>query len=122
MIKYSKSPDIDGMIQDISRRLDIPHDLSRIACVRSTGSKSRYTLARCHTISRAVQAGLGIKAHYIIEIVSENFDSLDNEEKIKTLIHELMHIPKAFGGGFKGHRHVNRRAVEKMYGMYTQRH
>lgn len=117
-MRYDKAPDVEALIKEISGKLGIKHDTSRIACVRSTGSKSKYTLARCHTISRAVQAGLGIKAHYIIEILSENFDRLGNEEKIKTLIHELMHIPKAFGGGFRGHRHVNRRAVEKMYEMY----
>ncbi len=118
MIKYEKAPDIESSVRDISGRLDIRHDLTRIACIRSRGSKSRYVLARCHTISRAVQAALGLEAHYIVEIVSENFDNLGEEEKVKTLIHELMHIPKAFGGGFKGHRHVNRRAVEKMYEKY----
>ena len=120
MIKYYKAAEIEILVNEISNRLDIRHDLSRIVCIRSIGSKSRHTLARCHTISKAVQTGLDLKAHYIIEIISENFDKLNNEEKIKTLIHELMHIPKAFGGGFKGHRYVNKRTVEKMYENYRQ--
>jgi predicted metallopeptidase len=118
MIKYSRAPEIEEQIREISEKLLLSHDVSRIPCVRSTGSKSRYILARCHTMSRAVQTGLGLDAHYVIEIVSENFDKLDEEEKTKTLIHELMHIPKAFGGGFKGHRHVNKRAVESMYRQF----
>jgi predicted metallopeptidase len=120
MIKYFKAPDINEQIKDITEKLGIKYDLSRIPCVRSRGSASRYILARCHTISRAVQTGLEMKAHYIIEIVSENYDKLPEDEKVKTLIHEIMHIPKAFGGGFKGHRHVNKRAVDKLYREYVE--
>ena len=108
------------MVREIVRRLKINHDLNRVVCIKSTGSKSRRTLARCHTISRAVQTGLDLKPHYVIEVVSENFDKMHEESKVKTLIHELMHIPKAFGGGFKGHRYVNRRSVEKMYENYKR--
>lgn len=117
-MKYSKAPEIEARMKDVFDRLDMPHDISRIVCIRSVGSKSRRTLARCHSISRAVQTALDIKAHYVIEIVSENFDGLSEEDKTKTIIHELMHIPKAFGGGFKGHGVVNRRAVEEMYRKY----
>jgi predicted metallopeptidase len=114
-MKYSKAPDIDGQVQEIACRLGMPHDISRVICIRSIGSKSRRTLARCHSLSRAVQTALGIQAHYVIEVISENYDKLPEDEKTKTLIHELMHIPRAFGGGFKGHRVVNRRAVDEMY-------
>ena len=117
-MKYSKAPDIESEVQKISGRLGMPHDISRVICVRSTGSKSRRTLARCHSMSKAVQTALGIEAHYVIEVVSENFDRLPEDEKTKTLIHELMHIPKTFGGGFKGHRVVNRKSVEQMYSRY----
>ena len=117
-MKYCKAPEIESRMKDVFDKLDMQHDISRIVCIRSTGSKSRRTLARCHSISRAVQTALDIKAHYIIEVVSENFDKLSEEDKIKTIIHELMHIPKAFGGGFKGHRIVNRKAVEEMYKRY----
>ena len=117
-MKYSKAPDIEIQVQEISGRLNMPHDISRVICIRSIGSKSGRTIARCHSVSRAVQTALEINAHYVIEVLSENFDRLPEDEKTMTLIHELMHIPKAFGGGFKGHRVVNRRAVEKMYVRY----
>ena len=117
-MKYSKALDIESRVKHIFGKLNMPHDISRIICIRSIGSKSRHTLARCHTISKAVQTALGIKAHYVIEVISENFDRLPEEDRTKTLIHELMHIPKAFGGGFKGHGVVNRRTVEEMYKIY----
>ncbi len=121
MIKYYKAPDIEMTVREVFAKLGMDHDISRVACIRSRGSQSRRTLARCHTISKAVQTGLDIKAHYVIEVISENFDKLSDEEKVKTIIHELMHIPKAFGGGFKGHGYVNRRTVDGMYSKFKSR-
>ncbi len=115
-IEYHRAPDIEDEIFGIVGRLGLNHvNLSRVVCIRSIGSKSRNTLARCHTISRIVQESLGIGAHYIIEVISEQFDKLPQEDKIKTLIHELLHIPKAFGGGFRHHDFVNHRTVNKLY-------
>ena len=89
--------------------------LDRVLCVRSRGSKARRTLARCHALPRIIQAALGVKSHYVIEVISEQFDKLKEEEQTKTLLHELLHIPKAFGGGFKGHGFVNKRKIDKLY-------
>jgi predicted metallopeptidase len=60
---------------------------------------------------------LNTKAAYLIEVISEKFDKLSEEEKTKTIIHELMHIPKAFGGGFKHHDFVTSRNVDKIYSV-----
>jgi len=115
-IKYEKAMDLETQIIKIARKLEMNHiDLSRVVCVRSYGSKSRRTLARCHTTSRIMQKALNIKAHYVIEVITEKYDKLSDEEKVKTLIHELMHIPKAFRGGFRHHDHVTERNVNKMY-------
>lgn len=49
---------------------------------------------------------------------ARKFDKLNNREKMKTLIHELMHIPKTFSGALlshKGPHHaINDREVEKI--------
>jgi predicted metallopeptidase len=38
------------------------------------------------------------------------------EDKEKTLIHELMHIPGGFSGGFRPHKgYVERKMVEEVY-------
>lgn len=120
MIKYFRSVDLEEKIIEISRKLDLTHvDLKRVIGIKSEGSKSKYTLARCHVLPRIMQKALGIKTHYIIEIISENFDKLSEEEKVKTIIHELLHIPKSFKGGFRHHTpHVNKRIVDKMYNIY----
>ena len=121
MIEYRRDEKIQNKLVLIARKLAFNWiDLERVIAVRSHGSKSRRTLARCHALSRIMQESLGIRGHYVIEIISENFDKLSEEDKVKTLIHELMHIPGKMGGGFRHHRnHVTRKAVDRMYGMLT---
>jgi len=120
MITYRRDTEIDERLIEIVKKLNMRHiDISRVVALSSRGTKSRRVIARCHVLSRAFQEALGIDAHYVIEIVSEQYERLDEEEKTKTLIHELMHIPKAFGGGFRHHGdYVTRRNVEMMYNQY----
>jgi predicted metallopeptidase len=120
MIKYERSLDIQERIMLIASKLGMKHDLSRVICVRSRGSSASRTLARCHALPRIMQLALNTKAVYVIEVISEQFDKLSREEQDKVLVHELMHIPKKFGGGFRFHRpYVTRAEVEKMYRKYA---
>jgi predicted metallopeptidase len=123
MIEYERDPDIDNTVREIASTLGMRHlDLSRVICMRSYGSKSRRVLARCHVMPRIMQKALGTGAYYLIEVVSENFEKLQDDDKTRTLIHELMHIPHSFGGGFRHHgNHVTRRNVESMYRELVRR-
>jgi predicted metallopeptidase len=117
MIRYELAPDIEAQLRRIARRLKMDHiDLSRVKGIRSYGSSSVGVIARCHALPKVMQLALDIQAHYVIEILSEAYNRLPKEEQVKILIHELMHIPETFGGGFRMHRdHVTRRNVEKLY-------
>lgn len=119
MIKYELAPEILLKLRGIAKKINMEHvNFAGVYAVRSRGSQSRGTIARCHALSKIWQKCLEIKAVYIIEIISERFDKMSQEEQDKTLIHELMHIPKCFGGGFKHHNIVNSRNVEKLYKLY----
>jgi predicted metallopeptidase len=122
MIRYELAEDVGTKIRDILRKLHMTHvDGSRIVCVRSKGSRSRRVIARCHGFSKIMQVALKQKPHYVIEVLSERFDKLSREEQTKVLIHELMHIPHSFGGGFRAHKpHVTRKNVERMYKRFLQ--
>jgi predicted metallopeptidase len=111
------APDIESKLKRISRRLKMNHiDLDRVKGVRSFGSTGKGVIARCHALPKVMQLALGINAHYVIEILTENYERLSREEQTKILIHELMHIPETFGGGFRMHRdYVTRRNVERLY-------
>ena len=120
-MKYIYAEDIQKISEEISRLL-FPHvKLERMKCFRSHGSSSRGTIARCHTIGKLLQKAMGTEAFYALEFISERFDKLPEEEKIKTIIHELMHIPHTFGGGFRHHDHVCERNVNNSYRTYKEK-
>jgi len=118
MIKYEFAPDLQEKAEEISKIL-FPHIIiERIKCFRSYGSSTKGTIARCHALGKVLQKAIGVEAHYALEFLAERFDKLDEKEKIKIIIHELMHIPKTFGGGFKHHDHVSDKNVELHYSTY----
>src|SRR3989344_3666125 len=105
-MKYEFAPDIQLRVEEIVKTLNLSHViLDRVKCLRSSGSSTRNTLARCHTIGKAMQKAMGINAFYTIEFL-KRFDKLAKEEQDKVIIHELLHIPKSFGGGFRQHDYV----------------
>ena len=119
---YNDALDVKERCGKIISALDMNHvDISRVAFMRSKGTSTRNTVARCHGLSRVMQIGMNIKAFYVIEVISELFDRLSDEDQTKVLIHELMHIPKNFGGGFRHHDYVCGREVDKMYKIYCER-
>ena len=119
-IRYEHSSIIESKVADIVEKLNMNHiDLNRVKCLKSYGSKAKRTIARCHALSKIWQNSLNLKGHYIIEVISENYDNLPYDEKEKVLIHELLHIPFSMGGGFKHHKnYVTRERVERLHKEY----
>jgi predicted metallopeptidase len=122
MIQYVLGEDINLRVQEIIRKLKMTHiDETRVICVRSKGSGSRRVIARCHGLPRIMQVALTREPHYVIEILSERFDRLSREDQTKVLIHEILHIPHCFGGGFRAHKpYVTRAKVQKMYDEFMK--
>jgi predicted metallopeptidase len=120
-IRYEIAEDIQTRFADIVRTLGLHHiDLDKVVCVRSRGSSARRIIARCHGMSKVLQVALRIKAFYVLEFISERFDRLSEMDQTRTIIHELMHIPKNFGGGFRFHDHVTARNVQAMLDTYLR--
>lgn len=122
MIEYHPAEDIDLRVREILRKLKLIHiDGTRLVCLRSKGSGSRRVVARCHGLSRIMQMALNEKPHYVIEVLSERFDRLSLEDQTKVLIHEILHIPHSFGGGFRAHKpFVTRAKVQRMYDEFIR--
>lgn len=101
---YEVAPDVQRDLEEIVRLLpdDFGHvDARRVVCFRSRGSTARI-YARIWSLPGIWQAALGIEAHYVVEVV-ERYDRQPKEEREKTLLHELMHIPKTFSGALVPH-------------------
>ncbi len=122
-LKYLKAPDVKRLVDEIIDNLDFFHVVPQeVHCFRSKGSKSKRIIARIHGLGRIWQTALGLPPAYVIEVLSERYDRLSQEDKEKTLIHELMHIPKGFSGGFRPHKgYISRKIVEKMHKEYTKK-
>ena len=118
-IRYEDAPDLHKRMAEIVRVLRMEHvDLTRVGCLRSFGSKSRGTIARCHALGKVMQKTMGVDAHYAIEFL-EKFDKMEKKEQDKVIIHELMHIPKSFGGGFRHHDFVSDGNIDALYGKFS---
>ena len=74
-IKYELAEDIMKRLFQITQVLGMEHvKLSGVYAIRSRGSGSSRTIARCHALSKIWQLALGIDAVYLIEVLSEKFD------------------------------------------------
>jgi len=121
-MEFDRAPDIQDKINAILQSLTFPHiDKGRVICFRSFGSTSRAR-ARIWSFPRIWQLALGVKSHYIIEVLSEKFDKLNKDDQTRVLIHELLHIPKTFSGALVPHRRrgscIDYRSVESLFNQY----
>ena len=122
-LKYLEAPDVKQLVDKIIDSLDLSHVVPRsVHCYRSKGSKSKRIIARIHGFGKIWQKAVGLPPAYIIEVISERYDRLSQEDKEKTLIHELLHIPKGFKGGFRPHKgYISRRRIDSLHREYTKK-
>ncbi len=103
-IKFREAPDVHLLIREIVNGLGFDYiNPELVVCFRSVGTRSSAVHARCWSLPRIWQQALQVKPHYVIEVISEKYDSLNDNDKRKLLIHELLHIPKSFKGGLRPH-------------------
>jgi len=123
-MNWYPAPEIKERIAAILPHLNLAHiDSDRLILFRSYGSKGR-AIARIWSLPTVWQLALNIKPQYVIEVISERFDKMREEDQDRTLIHELMHIPKTFSGALVAHKgphhRINHKTVEILYQQYLQ--
>lgn len=118
---FEFAPDISLEIKKTVDKLNLNYiEVDKIICFRSSGSSSRAR-ARIWSLPRIWQMALHVDAHYCIEVLSERYDKLSQDEKQRTIIHELLHIPKNFSGALVPHRTRYGRletSVEKLFKIF----
>ncbi len=117
-MKYKKAPDVKKVIDLLVKQLEFNHIKKRnVHCIRSFDAKTR-AYARIWGMAKLFKEVAGLEPHYIVEVIAKRFDRLSEKDQVKTLIHELMHIPKTFSGALLSHRgphhRINDREVEKL--------
>jgi predicted metallopeptidase len=102
-IDWVDAPDIKLRIVYLVSTINLDWvDTNKIKCFRSTNANTR-AYARIWGLSRIWQQALNIPPSYVIEVISEKFDRLNEEEQDKILLHEIAHIPKNFSGSLVPH-------------------
>lgn len=133
-MKVEDAPDVKERIRKVVKGLGMSHiNCERLVCFRSRGSKSN-AIARIWSLPKIWQKALKVEPHYVIEAVSERYDKMGEDDKDRTMIHELLHIPKTFSGAVVSHKtsqfdgqggHVkkliNSRTVEKIFELYRSK-
>jgi predicted metallopeptidase len=117
-MQYKLAPEIKRQVRVLIKELKFTHvKPNQIWCIRSFDAKTR-AYARIWGMSRLFHEVAGLPPTYIIEVINQHFEKLSERDKLKTLIHELMHIPKTFSGALLSHRgphhRINDREVEKI--------
>lgn len=117
-MKYALAPEIKAKIEVLVEKLQFTHiKTAQVHCIRSFDAKTR-AIARIWGMSRLFKEVAGLDPHYIIEVNAKRFDKQSSRDQMKTLVHELMHIPKNFSGALLSHRgryhQINDREVEKI--------
>ena len=117
-MKYEIALDVKERVDELVDSLELVHVRKlQVHCIRSFDVKTRAT-ARIWGMAKLFKEVVGLEPHYIIEVNSKVFDKLSERDQLKTLVHELMHIPKTFSGALLNHRgryhEINDRAVNKL--------
>ncbi|MBI2195639.1 MAG: metallopeptidase [Candidatus Levybacteria bacterium] len=119
-LEWEKAADVEGIIKELLSVLELPHiDSKRIFSFRTKGSKSR-AYARIWAMPKVFQKALSIEPAYVIEVLSKYFDKLNEDEKRKVLIHELLHIPKNFSGALLQHKSRNRHLEKNADSLFKE--
>lgn len=117
-MNYKPAPEIKRQIRVLIKSLNYTHiKPNQVWCIRSFDANTK-AIARIWGMAKLFHEVVGIKPNYIIEVNAKRFDKMSDRDKIKTLIHELMHIPKTFSGALLSHRgphhEINDREVERI--------
>lgn len=119
-MQWEEAPDLHEDIDSIVVKLKLDYiKTDRIFCFRTTGSSSR-AYARIWSFPKIFQRVLQIEPAYVIEMVCEHTGRIDNEKKIRILIHELLHIPKNFSGSLLPHRYGNKTIDKEVNRLYKE--
>jgi len=123
-IIWQEAPDVKKRLTYIVSSLGIKSlNIKRIFCLRSTNSKTR-AYARIWGLTSIWQQVLKIKPCYIVEVISEKYDNLEQNQKDRILLHELNHIPKNFSGALVPHfrrgKRSFKRKLEELVSLYVK--
>lgn len=114
-VSWKLAPDIKKRSHELIVQFDLDWiRFDRVFFYRSIDSKAK-AYARTWGLPKLWQRSLKVEPSYMIEVLSEHFDKLNEMEQDKIILHELSHIPKTFSGALLPHtKHTKGSFHEKL--------
>lgn len=121
-IDWQKAPDVKRRVNFLIKEINLDRlKNTKIICFRSTNANTP-AIARIWGLSKIWQLALEEKPAYILEVISEKFDRLNQKDQDKVLLHEFVHIPKNSSGSLLPHIRSGKRSfhgkLKKLYESY----
>ncbi|VVB74269.1 Uncharacterised protein [Candidatus Tiddalikarchaeum anstoanum] len=123
-LDFIRADEAEQKMKDLVETLGWDHiNTEFVRCVFSKNSTSR-ALARIWSTPRIFTAAFNSSPKYVIELLYSKYLNLNEDDKVKVLIHELLHIPKTFSGALKPHIEMNPtldcKRVDEWYRQYRE--
>ncbi len=120
-INWEDAKDIQKRINFLIKKVPIDWVTPKnIYAFRSINANTR-AYARIWGLGRIWQQALDLEPSYVIEVISEKFDHLSQDQKDEILLHEIAHIPKNFSGSLMPHKRRGKGNFhDKLKQMITQ--
>lgn len=123
-MKWVKDNNLQKQLEGVVKQIGFDHiPVKNVHCYRTYESKAR-AYARIWAFPKIFQEVLNVEPAYIVEVISEKYDRLSPDEKVKVIIHELLHIPRNFSGSLLPHKFGNKRIdreVDRLYKMMREK-
>ncbi len=108
-----RAEDVRALAEEINRKVNLGLELSKVEFLRSKGARTT-AVARTLSLPPQWRFVLGEDKLYIVEVISEKFDTLECVDKAFVILHELLHIPRKMGGGLRNHNSKEFKRVRKL--------
>jgi len=125
-LKFQRALGEEEILKDIIEKLGWNYlNTEQIRCVYSKNTSTSRVLGRIWSTPRIFSEVFETKPLYVIELIDKRYSKLSEKDKIKVLIHELLHIPKTFSGALSPHnkmaKTLNCKTVDALFDEYLKR-
>ncbi|MDD4353321.1 MAG: putative metallopeptidase [Candidatus Nanoarchaeia archaeon] len=106
-LKFQRAIVEEAIMKDIVEKLGWNYlNTDQIRCVFSKNTSTSRVIGRIWSTPRIFSEVFETKPMYVIELIDKRYSNLSDKDKVKVIIHELLHIPKTFSGALSPHKNM----------------
>ncbi len=105
-VEWIKDATIHERVVRLVVDLEIDWVLPEFVYTFRSYNSSSNAIARIWGLNKVWQMAISHDPAYVLEVISERFDRLNERQKDEVILHELAHIPRNFSGALMAHSHA----------------